>query len=87
MIYLLFYLLAANACGYYLFWKDKRSARKGQWRIPESRLLLCAALGGALGCQLAMSTLRHKTLHWQFRLGVPLMALLQVAALAWWVGV
>ena len=30
------YLLLANLVGYFLMWSDKRKAKLGKWRIPES---------------------------------------------------
>ena len=58
---------------------DKRRARLQRWRIPEARLFLLAALGGAAGGWLGMALFHHKTRHWSFRLGFPLLTLLQLA--------
>ena len=54
---------------------DKRRARKGKYRIAEKRLFLVAALGGALGGTFGMYVFHHKTKHWYFRIGFPLLAL------------
>lgn len=62
---------------------DKRRAQKGAWRIPEARLFFFALLGGALGGWIGMRLFRHKTRHWSFALGFPLIALLQWAAVLW----
>lgn len=62
---------------------DKRKAQKGAWRIPEARLFFFALLGGALGGWIGMRLFRHKTRHWSFALGFPLIALLQWAAVLW----
>lgn len=59
---------------------DKHRSRKKLWRIPESTLLLTAAIGGSAGCLAGMYTCRHKTRHLRFTLGVPAIALLQIAA-------
>ncbi|MBO6014242.1 MAG: DUF1294 domain-containing protein [Oscillospiraceae bacterium] len=45
---------------------DKRKARTGSWRIPESRLLLLGFFGGAAGALLAMKIFHHKTKHAYF---------------------
>ena len=62
---------------------DKRKARIHARRIPEATLFLFAFLGGALGGTLGMYSFRHKTKHWYFALGFPLLALLQVAFCVW----
>lgn len=58
---------------------DKRRAGKGLWRVPEKRLFLLALLGGAAGGTLGMYAFRHKTKHWYFALGFPLLTVIQLA--------
>ena len=55
------YLLFVNLLTYFLYWLDKRRARRGGHRISEKELLLCALAGGSPGSWLAMRRLRHKT--------------------------
>ena len=62
---------------------DKFKAKKNLWRIPEKTLFLVAALGGSIGCLLGMYTVRHKTQHLTFTLGMPLILALQVVATVW----
>lgn len=62
---------------------DKRRARKGARRVPEKRLFFLALLGGAAGGWLGMCAFRHKTRHWYFRFGFPLIALVQLAGLVY----
>lgn len=62
---------------------DKARAVKGARRIPEARLFFLAFLGGAAGGWLGMYTFRHKTKHWYFAAGFPLITLLQLSALAY----
>ena len=62
---------------------DKRRARRGKWRVSERALFLPAVLGGALGGTLGMRAFRHKTRHWYFRWGFPLLLALQLCALGW----
>ena len=62
---------------------DKGKARRGAWRIGEKTLFLFALLGGAPGGTAGMFLFRHKTGHWSFRLGFPLLAALQLALLVW----
>lgn len=58
--------------------EDKRRARKKLWRIPERMLLGTAVLGGSIGCLLGMYTVRHKTLHLKFSVGIPLILAIQI---------
>ena len=51
---------------------DKHKARKKLRRVPEATLLGAAAIGGSIGVWLAMYTVRHKTKHAKFVIGVPL---------------
>ena len=62
---------------------DKRRAKKGAWRVPEKTLFLLALLGGALGGVLGMRMFRHKTKHWYFAWGFPILALLQLGLCFW----
>lgn len=76
---ILIYLLIVNAVGFLLMLVDKQKARKRLWRIPESTLLLTAAIGGSIGCLAGMYTFRHKTKHLKFTLGVPAILIAQIA--------
>lgn len=73
------YLLEINGVALLLCAIDKACARKNAWRVPETTLLLCAALGGSVGLLLGMLALRHKTKHKKFTIGVPLILILQLA--------
>jgi uncharacterized membrane protein YsdA (DUF1294 family) len=71
------YLVLINVVTFLLYGIDKDRARKDQWRIPESRLILFAALGGSIGAFLGMHVWHHKTNHAKFTIGVPVIFLLQ----------
>ena len=51
---------------YMLYVIDKGRARRNQWRIKESFLLIAPIFLGAFGSILAMITIRHKTKHSNF---------------------
>lgn len=55
---------------------DKYRAKKGLWRISEARLLGVALFGGAFGVFVGMHIFHHKTKHSKFRIGVPLLLLI-----------
>ena len=57
--------------------------KKHRWRIPESVLLVSAALGGSLGALLGMWLFRHKTRKAKFFVTVPLLLAAQCALLYW----
>ena len=73
------YLILVNAAAFLLMHEDKRKARKGTWRIPESTLMGLAIAGGSIGANAGMYLFRHKTKHLKFRLGLPAILILQIA--------
>lgn len=72
------YLLVINIIAFLAFGIDKRKARKGQWRTPESTLLVLAAIGGSVGAWVGMKVWHHKTLHPKFKYGIPAIFIIQV---------
>lgn len=83
---LLGYLIGINLVGFCLMAADKRRARKHRWRISEHTLFAAAILGGSLGAILGMYLCHHKTKHWYFVVGMPLILVLQLLAILWWGG-
>ena len=77
---MLIYLCIINAAGFMLMLVDKFKAKKNLWRIPEATLFIVAILGGSIGSLLGMYTVRHKTKHLKFTVGMPLILALQVMA-------
>lgn len=77
----IYYIVAINILTFIVYGIDKLKAKKGWWRIPEATLLLLAAIGGSIGAWFGMLLFRHKTKHWKFRLGIPLIFILQFALL------
>ena len=72
------YFLEISAVTLLLFVIDKACARRNTWRVPETTLLLCAALGGSVSLLAGMILLRHKTKHKRFLIGVPLIVAIQL---------
>ena len=68
---LTFYLILINVTAFLLMGYDKHNAKKGKWRVPESRIFLAAAIGGSVGVWLGMQQFHHKTLHKKFKYGIP----------------
>ncbi len=61
---------------------DKRKAVRHAFRIPEATLFSVALVGGSLGTTLGMFLFRHKTKHWYFKFGMPIILLLQIGLIA-----
>ena len=74
----LVWLAVINLIAFALMGLDKQKARRDAWRIPEKTLFLAALLGGALGGTVGMHLFHHKTRHWYFRFGFPVLLILQL---------
>ena len=81
--YLLWYLAAVNLVTFTVYGVDKAKARRGAWRVPEKTLFLLPLLGGSLGALLGMRVFHHKTKHWYFVWGIPLILLAQITLAVW----
>lgn len=75
------YLMVVNILAYGAFGLDKWKAQHHKWRIPEAVLLGISLAGGWLGAWMGMYTWHHKTRKWKFKIGVPLTAVLWIAAI------
>lgn len=77
-IIILIYLILINLAGFALMGIDKRRAIQHRWRISERTLFLVALLFGCIGVEIGMYVFRHKTQHRSFRIGLPLILILQL---------
>ncbi len=73
------YLIIINLVTFAVYGADKWKAKHRRYRVPEKTLFLLAIFGGSLGALAGMQLFRHKTRHWYFRYGIPLLLLLQIA--------
>ena len=80
---LLVWLAAINLVTFAVYGIDKAKAKRGAWRVPEKTLFLLPLLGGSLGALLGMRVFHHKTKHWYFVWGIPLILLAQIALAVW----
>ena len=83
---LLFYIYAMTILTFSICGADKFAAQRQRRRVPEKVLFLLSALGGSVGMYLGMFTFRHKTKHWYFVVGIPLIILVQAAILFYFLG-
>ena len=80
---LLIYLLIENILTFAIYGIDKWKAVHDKWRIKEATLLILAFLGGGMGALLGMQVFHHKTQKWYFRFTVPVMLILQVGLMGY----
>ena len=50
-------------------------------RTPERSLLILSALGGSVAMYICMKIIRHKTKHVKFMVGIPVIFIIQCAAI------
>ncbi len=79
------YLIVINLIGFFIMLIDKRKAIKRQWRISEKALICISIIGGSIGMLAGMSTFRHKTKHKKFTIGIPLILVIQVIVLIYFI--
>lgn len=84
-VIILVYLGILNLLGFLFMGIDKGRARKQQWRISEKTLFLTSLLGGSVGSLAGMYVFHHKTKHWYFVIGMPLILIVQVAAAVYFI--
>ena len=85
MEYAILYVVIMNILGVAVMGIDKYKAQHKLWRIPEKTLFLVSILGGSIGTWTGMYLFRHKTKHWYFVVGMPLILAIQIViALVVW---
>jgi uncharacterized membrane protein YsdA (DUF1294 family) len=77
---ILVYLVTINVATFFTYGLDKWKAKRAKWCIRETALLMLAVLGGSIGAWLGMKVWHHKTMHKKFKYGIPLILLVQIAA-------
>lgn len=70
------YITVLNIIGFAVMAADKSRAKKGDWRVREATLMIIAFLGGAMGVLCGMLIFKHKINKNKFRLGVPILYIL-----------
>ena len=81
ILFFLAYLLIISVVSFAVTVYDKWAAvKRPQERTRESTLLLLSALGGSMAMLLTMLGIRHKTKHLKFMIGIPIIIVLQIAA-------
>ena len=80
---LLAYILVISIVSVVVCIYDKKISKKNrvELRIPEATLLGLSALGGSVAMFICMLLTRHKTKHFKFMVGIPVIILVQAAAI------
>ena len=78
---ILIYFLAMNIITFLLMGYDKHEAKVNQWRISEKALFLFCLFGGSIGGICGMYAFRHKTQKWYFKIGFPLILIIQIGVI------
>lgn len=73
-----YYMAVINLIGLVVMGIDKERAKKRKYRISEATLWIIAVAGGAIGATFGMFFFRHKTKHMHFKIGFPIMTLVQI---------
>lgn len=81
VLIIIIYIAMMNLVSFALMGIDKYKAKKKAWRIPEATLFLFAIFGGSIGSILGMFLFHHKTRHWYFLFGLPLILILQLVCI------
>lgn len=78
MTVLLVFVIIMNLIGYIIMNIDKQRAKRKEYRISEKTLWTIAILFGAIGMTVGMRQFRHKTKHAQFKIGLPVLSLVNI---------
>ncbi len=62
------YLIVINIATFITFAVDKHKAKRDKWRVSENTLVTLMFIGGALGADLAMEKVHHKTNKFKFKI-------------------
>lgn len=82
---IIIYFIIINIIGFLIMYIDKQKAKKGKWRIPEKTLFIVTALGGGIGTIVGMYTFRHKTQKIAFVIGFPLITILEIVCIIYFI--
>lgn len=77
--FLFYYMVALNIIAMILCLVDKNAARRNYWRVQERLFFIIAIMGGSLLMYITMLSIRHKTKHKRFMIGLPIIIIVQIA--------
>ncbi len=80
-LFILGHIFFINFFTFLAYGKDKRSAQKGEWRIPEVQLHTLELLGGTLGAFIGQKFFHHKNKKKTYMATFAAAVLLQIGAI------
>ena len=80
---LIAYIAIISVVSIMICFYDKKISKKNrvELRIPEKTLLILSAVGGSVAMFITMLLIRHKTKHFKFMFGIPVIIVIQAAAI------
>ena len=84
MIFII-YIVTVSIISFAMFGIDKYRSMNHAWRISEAALIFSAIIGGSIGSLLGMRVFHHKTKHIKFVVGIPLILIIQIIFLIWFI--
>ncbi len=81
--YAVYLVIALSFFAFYLYWRDKRAAKLGEWRVSEQTLHIVALMGGWPGALIAQKVFRHKTRKQSFQIVFWFTVVVNIALLVW----
>jgi uncharacterized membrane protein YsdA (DUF1294 family) len=77
------YIAVISLCSIVVCVYDKKISKRNnvKLRIPEKSLFVWSAVGGSVAMFITMRLIRHKTKHVSFMVGIPVIIILQIAAI------
>ena len=78
LLYFIIYFICINLISFFVMWYDKKKATLNKWRVSEKSLFLFALFLGATGIYSGMYKFRHKTKHFKFTVGIPVVIVLNI---------
>ena len=82
---IIIYLLVINLIGFLIMGIDKKRAKMHQFRIPEKTFFLITLFGGGIGTIAGMYIFRHKTKKKYFTIGLPLIAIIEIISIIYFI--
>lgn len=82
LIFVLIYFCVISLAAVIITVADKIAAINHKQRVPEATLMTVGLFGGSLMMYLTMKTIRHKTKHKKFMIGLPLEILFNASLVA-----